>query len=246
MKVNKRILLIGVILGLITVFFLNKYITSLEEVEEAVAATSYSDVVVAAKSIPEHIKITEDMLKIESIPTDAVHPDAIVSLDKIVGGISKSEILNGEQVLSGRVVIDETDGTLSYWIPEDMRAITIPVNEITGVANYVDVGDKVDILATYQMEVKQPDGEEKDIPFTYTQLQNIEILALGGLKPKGDAGTIQQPASLTLLVNPSQAEVLAFATLNGSFHLTLRNPTDNNKIELDHYSIDNFNTFRTR
>lgn len=248
MKVNKRVLLIGVILGLITVFFLNRYIQSLENVEEAVAATSYTEVVVAQRTIPEHTLITEDMVKIESISEDAVHPDAMRTLEGVLGSVTKSEIISGEQVLTGRVVTAESETSLSYWIPENMRAITIPVNEISGVANYISKGDRVDILATYQMEVLQPDGEEKEVPFTFTQLQNIEVLELGPLKPPSDLGTIDydQPNSITILVNPQQAEVIAFATLNGTFHLTLRNPIDNNRIELDHYSIDNFQSFRVR
>lgn len=246
MKVNKRILLIGVILGLITVFFLNRYIQSINKVEEAAAATSYTEVVVAQRSIPEHTVITEDMVKIQSIAEDAVHPDAITTKDKVVGGISKSEIINGEQVLSGRVVNADSDASLSYWIPENMRAITIPVNEVSGVANYISKGDRIDILVTYQMEVLQPDGEEKNIPFTFTQLQNIEVVELGALKPPSDTESYDQPNSITILVNPQQAEVIAFATLNGTLHLTLRSPIDNNRIELEHYSLDNFQSFRLR
>jgi pilus assembly protein CpaB len=96
------------------------------------------------------------------------------------------------------------------------------------------------------MEILQPDGEEKDIPFTFTQLQNIEVVELGGLKAASEVETIQQPNSITILVNPAQAELVAFATLNGTFHLTLRSPIDKNRIELDHYSLDNFESFRVR
>jgi len=249
MKVNKRILLIGVLLGLITVFFLNRYINSLNQTEEAVAATSYSEVVVAAKSIPAHVKITGDMLMLSSIPIEAIHPDAMLALDKVVGGISRSEIINGEQVLSGRIVTDDIKATLSYQIPENMRAMTIPVNEVSGVANYIDVGDKVDILVSYEFEVKDPAGEEKSIPYTYTQLQNIEVVALGGLKASGEEGvveTIEQPATITVLVNPEQAEVVAFANINGQFHLTLRSPIDLDINELEYYSTTNFESFRVR
>lgn len=249
MKVNKRVLLIGVLLGLITVFFLNRYISSLNQAEEAVAASSYSEVVVAAKSIPKHVVITDDMVSLSSIPSDAVHPDAITALDKVLGGISKSEIINGEQVLSGRVVTEDIKATLSYEIPENMRAITIPVNEVSGVANYIDVGDKVDILVSYEFEVETPNDDEKTIPYTYTQLQNIEVLELGGLKAptaEGQAETIEQPSTITILVNPEQAEVVAFANINGQFHLTLRNPIDNEVIDLEYYSTVNFESFRGR
>ncbi len=248
MKVNKRILFIGVILGLITVFFLNRYISSLNQLEEA-AATSFVDVVVATKSIPEHVGITEDMVAIASVPEEAVHPDALKSMDSVVGGISRSEIINGEQILAGRIATEDIKSTLSYQIPDNMRAITIPVNEISGVANYIYVGDKVDILVSYDFEVVQPDGEEKTIPYTYTQLQNIEVLALGGLKVPAVVDTpeeIQQPATITVLVNPQQAEVVAFANINGQFHLTLRNPADEDINQLQHYSTTNFETYRER
>ncbi|MCR3956874.1 MAG: Flp pilus assembly protein CpaB [Gudongella sp.] len=248
MKVNKKILLIGVLLGIITIFFLNRYIQSLRVDPEEVAATSYSDVVTAITAIPEHIRITEEMVQISSVPVEGVHPDAITDLDLVVGAITRTEIISGEQILAGRVVNEESDAGLSYWIPENMRAMTIPVSEVVGVGNYIQTGDTVDILATYEFEVDDPQDpeEEETIQMTYTQLQNIEVVAVGARRAQTEEDTIQQPESLTILVNPEQAEVVAWATLNGSFHLTLRNPVDNQINELDHYGSDNFETFRVR
>ena len=246
MKVNRKVLLIGVLLGIITIFFLNRYIQSLRVEPQEVAATSYSDVVVAAIAIPEHVRITAEMVRIESVPAEGVHPDAVRDMDQVVGGISRTDIISGEQILSGRIVMEEGDAGLSYWIPENMRAMTIPVNEIIGVANHIYKGDRVDILASYEFEVQNPQGEEDTVQMTYTQLQNIEVVAVGGRKAPTEEETVQQPNSLTILVNPQQAEVVAWATLNGSFHLTLRNPVDNQINELDHYGSDNFETFRVR
>lgn len=247
MKVNKKILLVGVLLGIITIFFLNRYISSLEKTPEEVAATSYTEVVVALTSIPEHVRITQEMVQLASVPVEGVHPDAVKDMNLVVGAITRTDIINGEQILAGRIVNEESDAGLSYWIPENMRAVAIPVSEIVGVANYVEVGDKVDILATYEFEVDVPGEEEPEtVQMTYTQLQNIEVIAVGGRKAPAEEETIQQPASITILVNPEQAEVIAWATLNGSFHLTLRNPIDNQLIELDHYGNDNFESFRVR
>jgi len=247
MKVNKKILLIGVLLGIITIFFLNRYIQSLRVDPEEVAATSYSDVVTATTAIPEHVRVTADMVQISAVPSEGVHPDAVTDLESVVGAITRTEIIAGEQILSGRVVLEEGEAGLSYWIPENMRAMTIPVNEIIGVANYVQKGDKVDILATYEFEVEVEGEEEEDtVQMTYTQLQNVEVVAVGGRSAPTEENTVQQPNSLTVLVNPEQAEVVAWATLNGSIHMTLRNPVDNQINELDHYGMDNFETFRVR
>ena len=247
MKVNKKILLVGVLLGIITIFFLNRYISSLEKSPEEIAATSYTEVVVALTSIPEHVRITQEMVQMASVPTEGVHPDAVKDMALVVGAISRTDIINGEQILAGRIVNEESDAGLSYWIPENMRAAAIPVSEITGVANYIQVGDKVDILATYEFEVDVPGEEEEEtVQMTYTQLQNIEVIAVGGRKAPTEEEAIQQPGSITILVNPAQAEVIAWATLNGNFHLTLRNPIDNQLNELDHYGSDNFESFRVR
>jgi pilus assembly protein CpaB len=245
MKVNKKILLVGVLLGIITIFFLNRYISSLQKSPEEIAATSYTEVVVALTSIPEHVRITQEMIQMASIPTEGVHPDAVKDMALVVGAISRTDIINGEQILAGRIVNEESDAGLSYWIPENMRAVSIPVNEITGVANYIQIGDKIDILATYEFEVDVP-GEEEEVQRTYTQLQNMEVVAIGGRKAPNAEETVQQPATITILVKPEQAEVIAWATLNGSFHLTLRNPIDNQLNELDHYGSDNFESFRVR
>ena len=82
-------------------------------------------------------------------------------------------------------------------IPENMRAVAILVSEIVGVANYVEVGDKVDILATHEFEVDVPGEEEPEtVQMTYTQLQNIGGRCCGRKEGSAEEETIQQPASL--------------------------------------------------
>jgi pilus assembly protein CpaB len=249
MKVNKKVLLIGVLLGIITIFFLNRYIQSLRVDPEEVAATSYSNVVVATTAIPEHIRITEEMVQISSVPSEGVHPDAATELDSVVGAITRTDIISGEQILSGRVVMDDAAAGLSYWIPENMRAISMPLSTISGVSNFIQKGDRVDILVSYEtnLEETEPPAEGERVgSTTFTQFQNVEVLELGSRKAPTTEESYEQPGSITFLVTPEQAEVMAWVNLNGSFHLTLRNPVDNQINELDHYGSDNFETFRVR
>lgn len=273
MKTNKRVLILAIILGLVTVFLLNNYINSLKATEEVGPIIVYTDVVLAQVSLPKNTKITEEMLEVVAIPEEALHPDAVKSMEAIVDGVTKAEIVKGEQVLFSKVVTEDVKTDLAYEVPEGMRAITIPVDEITGVANYITQGDKIDVLVTIETvdeeetkEAAQAAAEdeaqaqeivEEMIKYsikTFTQLQNIEVLEVGNLQSKvrtnvdPEAPSVEalQPSSITILVSPEQAEVIAFATLNGNFHLTLRNPLDTNKIELDYYGLDNFETYRQR
>ncbi len=238
MKINKRILIFAIILGLITAAALNFYIKSLDK--PALSTVPHTEVIVAKNTIPAHIRITADMLDKLSIPSDAVHPEAITSMDKVVGGISRSEIIRAEQVLSSRVVMDETKATLSYRIPENMRAFTIPIGEVSGVAGFISPSDKVDILISYSDE-----NINRELT-TYTIFQNMEVLATGDQTQPKDNHERNVVSTLTLLVTPAQAEVLAYSIQNGSFHLTLRSPIDTSNADVDYFNSSNFNSFRER
>lgn len=267
MKMNKKVLILGVILGLVTVFLLSGYIDSLKTAGEIGPSVVYSDVVLAQVSLPKNTKITEDMLEIVAIPEEALHPDAVKTFEAIVDGVTKAEIIKGEQVLLSKVATEDIKTNLAYEVAEGMRAITIPVDEISGVANFITSGDKIDVLVTIETEddskeVMEDDTEdavalEEVIKYsvkTFTQLQSVEVLELGSLQskvrttldPDATSEEALQPNSITVLVSPKQAEVLAFATLNGNFHLTLRNPLDTDEVELDYYGLENFETYKRR
>jgi pilus assembly protein CpaB len=241
LKVKKSIIILAVILGLLTMGTLYYYIETLNQAP--VVEDDLTDVVVAVSSIPAHVKITQEMVILKSLPTEAVHPDAATKLEDIVGYTTKTEIYSEEQVLKSKIATDLSQSNLAYRIPENMRAITIPTDEISGVGGYLAKGDRVDILVTYNDATINPGL------LTITQFQNIEILEVGPLSFT-EAG---QPAvnrgvtsSLTLLVTPSQAEVMFYATINGAMQMTLRNPVDNTINALTQFSTADFPTWRER
>lgn len=241
MKVKKRVVVFALILGLITMGLLYYYIENMNKVEEV--KVELSNVVVAASSIPAHVKITNEMVIIKSLPTEAVHPDAARSLEEIVGFTSKSDIYNEEQILKSKVATETAQASLSYRIPENMRAITIPMNEISGVGGYIVKGDKVDIIVSYN------DPAINIGMLTITQFQNIEILEVGPKTIQAPAGETPQTgvsSSLTLLVTPSQAEVIAYASISGATQMTLRNPVDNTINVLTQFRTEEFATWRER
>ncbi len=251
MKANKKLIIIAVVIGIITVFALNYYIQDLYSDSPAMVSSAPTNVVVARVTIPEHTRITADMVSMESISADAVHPEALKNTQAAVGGISRSEIVRGEQVLGNRVATEERRASLSYRIPENLRGITIPVGEVSGVSGYVSPGDKVDVLVTYNIfddeaEAEAAGGEHDDTLTVYTVLQNIMVLATGQFTKEADDEERRVVGNVTLAVTPEQAEVLTFAYHEGSFHLTLRSPLDEDVVDLEYYNIENFETFRER
>lgn len=241
LKMKKSIIALAVILGLMITGLVYYYIQTLNKVPEVKVVLE--DVVVAASSIPAHVKITNDMLVIKSLPVEAVHPDAARKIEDLVGFTTKTEIYIEEQVLKGKVASGTDATSLSYRIPENMRAITIPMNEISGVGGYIMKSDHIDILVTYNDPAISP------TLLTITQFQDIEVLEKGPMT----GGTTEDAASgqgvsssLTLLVNPAQAEVIAYALINGNMQMTLRNPVDSTKNELTQFGTAEFTTWRER
>ncbi len=104
---------------------------------------------------------------------------------------------------------------LSSRIPENMRGISIPVNKVTGLCGLINPGDRVDVLITY---------EEKSlnrVPAASTTVQNALILAIKDGSGKKENEEKNPRDMVILAVTPQQAEILAYAYLKGSFHLTL-------------------------
>ena len=104
-------------------------------------------------------------------------------------------------------------------IPVGMRAVTVRVNDVTGVAGYVLPGARVDVLVT-----GHPPGADQTV--TRTFLQNMLVIATGqAIQPDARGQAIQAP-TVTLLATPDQAELLTLAGSEGHLQLILRGGTD--------------------
>lgn len=225
-------------MGLITVVLFYFYMQGLEK--PALDAIPHTSVVVAKTAIPERSLIMTEALEIKSLPTSAVHPDAFRSIEEVAGGITRTDILAGEQLLAPRVFTEDTRATLSYRIPEGMRAVSIPLGASNGVAGFISPGDSIDILISL-------DDEEVNETFTtYTYFQNIKVLATGSFTREFDTEEPAVVSTLTLLVTPEEAEALVYANYNTSLWMTLRSPLDDTIVELEFYNLEYFEAFRER
>src|SRR5262249_47988389 len=112
-------------------------------------------------------------------------------------------------------------------IPEGMRVITIPVNATTTHSGMLKPGDRVDVLATFQLQ-RAGFGS---VTRTKTILEYIEVFATdstrtGVEEPSGKAAPKDGVKNVSLLVNLKQATVLKLAESKGSLTLALRSKTD--------------------
>lgn len=238
MKNRKRILIITAVLALMTTALVYLYLGQVAKASQE-SKIETKEVVVAISEIPAHVKVTEDMVEIKEMPEEAVHTDSYTDIADVVGATTTTELIAGEQILAERIVSDGEAAELSYRIPENMRAITVPASEVTGVGGYIVAGDRLDILVSYV--------PSEGVQVVHTQLQNIEVLEVGANSEVAPDSESALPTSLTLLVTPAQAEVIAYANLSGSFHYSLRNPVDAAHQDLSSgYGTPNFDSWRER
>lgn len=247
----KRIRIIAVIAALATAFALYLYLSSMKKPEAILRVP----VVVAVKEIPEGIKITADMVTIKELPQEAIVSNAASRLDVVVGLISSCNVQPDEQILGTKVFkAGETKSGLAFSLDKGMRAFTVPVDQVTGVAGFIQPKDHVDLLVITDLagviSAKQfqklvegewapeklpggtpvPESTLPPVTFSLMILQNIKVLAVGQvMKSEGSDAKPAVAETVTLAVTPEQALKLNLAS-KGNIRLVLRPANDDSKL----------------
>lgn len=191
------------------------------------ASGSYRDVVVTSSDLTFGVKLDKTMLRLARYPKDAVPDGAYSTVDSVVGQTTKVFMGAREPVTS--IKMSSRGGGLSMLIRPNMRAVSMEVNQVSGVSGFVLPGDRVDVLVTVDMHSSASNAS------TNTLLQNVEVLAAGQKTSQKD-GAPMSVQSVTLLVDPQGAEKVAHAIHEGEIHLVLRNPDDQAEVKVDQYS----------
>jgi pilus assembly protein CpaB len=196
-----------------TALLLTKYM----DARLAAARVPTTKVVVAAVDIPLADPIDAQWLKAVDWPT-AVRPEGAVSDPAaVVGKVAMTAIAKGEPVLASKLVVAGARRGLATIVPEGMRAVAVKVDEVVGVAGFVQPGDRVDVVVTMR---PRDDG-----PFVARiVLQNVQVLAVGKeIEARGkDAKEAKTVTVATLVVTSEESERLALSTDRGHILLALR------------------------
>ena len=152
-------------------------------------------------------------------PKDAIPEGAFENPDDIVTRGLISSVVKRELILPAKLASKEAGSGLPPIIPSGMRAVSVRVNEVIGVAGFVLPGTHVDVLTT-----ANPTSRAEDVT-TKVVLSNVEALTAGTrMEQDTNDGKPIQVNVVTLLVTPEQAERLTHAGTEGKIQLALRNP----------------------
>jgi pilus assembly protein CpaB len=181
-----------------------------------------TEVVVAAQNIPVGTLLEERHLRTTAWPTGSAVAGSVANPKELVGRGVISPIGTNEPVTLTKVAGSEAGGGLPPIIPTGMRAISVKVNEVIGVAGFVVPGTRVDVVVTVA-RAKAGDDE----PMTRTVVSNVQVLTAGTKfeQERKDTKPVQTSV-VTLMVLPEDAERVALAQNEGKLNLALRSPLD--------------------
>jgi pilus assembly protein CpaB len=184
-------------------------------------AMATQPVVVASSDMSLGAELQQKDLQVVSFPSGQVPEGTFAKPQDLVGRGLIASVVKNEPILEGKLASKEAGAGLPPIIPEGMRAVSVRVNEVVGVAGYVLPGTRVDVLATASPTNNPTDTTSKVV------LANVQVLTAGTrLEQDQEDGKPMQVTVVTLLVTPEQSERLALASTEGKIQLALRNPLD--------------------
>jgi pilus assembly protein CpaB len=230
---NKLVIILALVFGLFTAYLV---LTYLQDVEASLDDNEYVEIVVANQDIPADSVISASMISMKRLPFQYVHSQEITDKSEVVGKILLVPINSGESIMKNQVIAQgEKKEGLAYLIPEGKRALTIPVDEVSGVAGLIKPGDRVDVIGTVSI------GENPSKAYTLIVLQNIEVLATG--QKMDDSVAEKTPVevkTVTLAVTLSEAKPLMMANQKGVIRLMLRSPIDDSQGYSAPFTMEDF------
>ena len=178
------------------------------------------NIVLSARSLPVGAVVTERDVKLMAWPGEALPSGYIRSVKDAVGRGVITPVAENEPLLAAKMSTKDAGGGLPIIIRDGMRAVSVRVDEVIGVAGFVLPGTRVDVMLTLDKNNSRPQA------ITKTLLQNVQTLAAGQSVTRDKEGKPQTVTVITVLVSPDDAELLALAAKEGRLQLALRNTLD--------------------
>jgi pilus assembly protein CpaB len=204
---------------------------------------STKQVVVAKENIAEMQTIYDTMVETREYPADFIQPDAITIPDEIIGNVAAVPINKGQTILKNNLLTPGPDTGIALQVAPTKRAVTIPVDEVRGVAKLIRPGDRVDIFAA--VDTGKGVNQRREV---FTMMQDVVVLATGvniinniprTFEIDSTGKNITQMAltgdtkytTITVEADPKEAQDLFYilSTAPGNLFFSLRNPNDRSK-----------------
>ena len=185
------------------------------------------ETVVARHPLKLGTRVTTDHVKLVKWPVDSKVPNSFSKIEDVLQRGLISDLGENEPLTESKLAPIGSGAGLTPTITEGMRALSVKVNEVIGVAGFVIPGTRVDVLVTV---TGGQEGQTKEEAQTRVVLNNVQVLTAGTRYDQDKATKDGKPIKtsvVTLLLTPQDTEILTLASEKGRLMLALRNPLDN-------------------
>lgn len=197
-------------------FVANEWVVARVMPDQA-AQDDKAHVVAAAVPIPFATKVEDRHVQLIEMPEGLTPDGYFKTIEEVVGTVSTTKIARGEILVAERFRAHSAGSTLAALVDENMRAVTVRVDDVVGVAGFLLPGNTVDVLSSRKVQNQRA--------VTETILKNIKVLAVDQQATAEENEPVIVRA-VTLEMLPKQAEELFRARTEGTIQLTLRNPLE--------------------
>ncbi len=240
MDFRKTLLIVGALLLATILAFAGKMMISSPEPAADRArsapkpAPAAPRILVATRALPVGTILTPDSYRRQPWPAEMAETIYFLERNKaelasINGRVVRTAISAGQPLTQGALVKPGDRGFLAAALAPGMRAVTVPVSALSGVAGFVFPGDRVDLMLTQTI-----DNNGSAMQASETILRNLKVLATdqrtNSLDDKGKQ-TVQVSSSVTFEVTPKMAEKISVALTMGQLSLALRAITDGSALD---------------
>ncbi len=213
-------LMLALIFGATATFMAMGWLQSQSEKMAQHERPAMVPVVVVSKDVPAAVALSEDQLKVRQWPSDSVLAGKFSRLEDATGRVTAISLSAGEPVLESKLAPKGVIPGLTALLPMEKRAMTVKVDEASGVAGFLNPDNRVDVVVTVDK------GNFNKDPISKVVLQNLRVLGTGQRIEKRLGEKPQVVPTVTLEVTPVEGERLALATREGMISLVLRNQQD--------------------
>lgn len=215
-------LIVAVLLGAVALFVAKDAIRKNRSPETSKG--HFSHVVIAKRAITAGQELTAEDLAMGPISDDQTPEGTFASTRELLGRVVVSPMVKGQPVMTAFLANPGALGGLQALVPEGMRAVTLEINEFSGVAGFLKTGSRVDVVTSLRESASNE-------PVAVTVVKDVVVQAVGQYTGSqvgnaADAAAGAMPRSVTLVVTPEQAETIELATTIGRVRLTLRGNGD--------------------
>jgi pilus assembly protein CpaB len=217
---NQNRMVIGLVFAFVVALFLSMFVYhQFKTLSAPTMAIPTHQIVVADEPLPLGTRLDASKVKLIPWPSGQPMTGMITRIEDCANRAVITNVAENEPILESKLAPVESGAGLPATIPEGMRAVSVAVNEVVGVAGFVIPGTMVDVLVTGTTL-----GSSENI--TRTILENVRVLAAGQKIEQDRDGKPQTVPVITLLVAPEDAARLTMASTQGKIQLALRNTAD--------------------